>query len=225
MFYYSRYIVVCHSLHVPEWCTKRRARIATASVTCFGMVLYGHIFFTAEVTGLNCTVEYKDFLRNILSIFIYTDTAITFIIPFAIIFFLNVIIIISIKRFQTRHQFLKDRKQTISDSTPENVLSKAQYRITRTFILVSVVLLVTNVPSHGIRFYIIVNSLYKQGNSILIHAQHVFQIIYYFNFAVNFLLYSVSSSKFRKYISFRHLCGTCYRRRQRRSSAHIQYYR
>lgn len=136
---------------------------------------------------------------------------------FAIIFLLNLIVIISMKRFQLQHGYLRDGKH-MPETANDNILSKAQYRITLTFILVSLVLLVTNVPSHGIRFYIIVNQLMKSRDSILFHAQHVFQILYYFNFAVNFLLYSVSSRKFRKYLTFQSLCRCCKRRRHRQQT-------
>lgn len=175
------------------------------------MLLYSHLFFTAEIGGDNCRLQFKPFMLRFISISIYADTAITFVLPFAIIFFLNIVVIISMKRFQVRHNYLRDRIQQ-SEFTTLDVLSKAQYHITRTFILVSVVLLVTNVPSHGIRFYIIVKHLLNSGDVVLYHAQHVFQIIYYFNFAVNFLLYSVSSRKFRKYLKFRYLCDCCKKR-------------
>lgn len=212
---------MCHSLHVPEWCTKKRARIATGMLTTFGLLLYSHLFFTAEM-GNNCTLQFKPFMLKMISIFIYVDTAVTFIIPFAFIFLLNIIVIISMKRFQLRHGYLKDRShERKPEMTNINVLSKAQFKITRTFILVSVVLLVTNVPSHGIRFYIIVNQLIQKGDLILYHAQHVFQIIYYFNFAVNFLLYSASSGKFRKYLTFRSLCHCCKSRESNRNHENL----
>ncbi|XP_060562433.1 mu-type opioid receptor-like [Ruditapes philippinarum] len=207
----DRYIVVCHSLHVPDWCTKKRARVVTGALTLFGVLLYSHLFFTAEIGGDNCRLQFKPFMLRFISISIYADTAITFVIPFAIIFVLNILVIISMKRFQLRHNYLRDRVQQ-TDFTNLDVLTKAQYHITRTFILVSAVLLVTNVPSHGIRFYIIVKRLVNSGDIVLYHAQHVFQIIYYFNFAVNFLLYSVSSRKFRKYLKCRYLCYCCKKR-------------
>lgn len=212
-FFYFRYIVVCHSLRVTELCTRKRARIATGVVTLFGLLLYCHLFFTTDM-GANCSLQFKPFMVKLITIFIYTDTAITFIIPFAIIFVLNVVVIVSMKRFQQQQGFLRDRFQK-TEINNWNVLSKAQYRITRTFILVSVVLLITNVPSHGIRFYIIVNQLMQSSDSILFHAQHVFQILYYLNYATNFLLYSVSSKKFRKYIKLKYLCYCCERREQR----------
>ena len=210
---------MCHSLRVPELCTKRNAKRATIGVTVSGLTIYLHTFFTAFFTGESCSAQPRPFMLKFLTIFIYTDTAITVIIPYALIFILNIIVIFSIRRFRTRHVVLRDQKK--GSLSRLNVLSMAQLRITRTFTLVSVVMLVTNVPSHGIRFYILLNRLIQEQNSPLVYAQHVFQIIYYSNFAVNFLLYSLSSDKFRKYISFKYHCYFWFRRRQLRNNDHL----
>ena len=218
----DRYIVVCHSLHVPNWCSKTRARVATGTVSMFGILLYAHTFFTADVMGKNCSIQPKPFMIQIVSIVIYVDTAITFVIPFAIIFILNIIVLYSIRTFRTEQSIkLKDRNSSKASKAPANVLSKAQYRITRTFILVALMLLVTNVPSHGIRFYIIIKSLIQEENSVLAQAQHICQIVYYTNFATNFLLYSVSSRLFRKYLSCTYLCCCLCRRRRGRDRNYL----
>ena len=198
----DRYIVVCHSLHVPNWCSKRRARIAIVIVSSFGALIYAHMFFTMAVKGENCTLEPKPFMMQIVSIVIYVDTVITFIFPFAVIIVLNVIVVSSVRRFVIQHTVSKGRPM----AAPPNILSKAQYRITRTFILISVMLLVTNVPSHGIRFYIVLKGLIQTPNPQLALAQHICQVVYYTNYATNFLLYTVSSRIFRKYVSCKHVC-------------------
>ena len=207
----DRYIVVCHSLHVPNWCSKRRARISIVAVSAFGALIYAHMFFTTDVKGENCTLQPKPFMIELVSVVIYVDTVITFIFPFAVIMVLNIIVVFSIRRFAIQHAGSKRR----SISAPSNILSKAQYRLTRTFILISVMLLVTNVPSHGIRFYIILKGLIyqQQPNPLLALAQHICQIVYYTNYATNFLLYTASSRMFRKYVSFRHVCDYFCKRR------------
>ena len=211
----DRYVVVCHPLHVPLLCSKTRARRATGAVTGIAILMYFHSFFTTEVTGPNCAIQPKPFLMRLLSIMTYTDTAITFVIPFVVIFFLNIIVLVSIRRSRTAQTLLKGKTSPATPATTINVLSKAQYRITRTFVLVSVTLLLTNVPSHGIRFYIILKGLIGEEDSLLVQGQHICLILYYMNFAVNFLLYSISSRIFRKYISFKHLCR-CFRKRRYR---------
>lgn len=208
--------MVCHSLHFPEWCTKKRANIATTAVTVFSLVFYSHSFFTAEIKGDNCAIQYKPVGLKLISIFIYVDTILTFIVPFVIIFLLNVVVILSIKRFKVRH--VKHRRPNISTL---NTISKAQIRITRTFTLVSMVLLITNVPSHGIRFYIVVKDMIQRQDTVLIYAQYIFQVVYYFNFAVNFLLYSASNDKFRRYLSYKYMCYCLYRRRHLRHNDHL----
>lgn len=221
----DRYIVVCHSLHVSQWCSKTRSKIAAGIVTSFGVLVYAHTFFTTEVTDENCTVRIKSFMNRRLNIFIYADTAITFIIPFGIIFVMNIIVLISIKRFQTRHVAMQNGKPLTKPLTKlqsnTNVLSKAQVRITQTFILVSIVLLLTNLPSHGIRFYILVKQVTQETNTVLAQAQQICQIMYYINFSINFLLYSVSCKMFRKYLAMKYFCYCYYKRRVSRGTQHL----
>jgi hypothetical protein len=214
--YHFRYLVVCHSLRVPELCTKRRANMATLAVTTFSLLFNSHFFVTAEVHGDHCSVQEKSSMLHVLTIFIYIDTALTFIIPFAIIFLLNTVVIISIKRFHSRHV-----QQRNTHLLRINTVSKAQMRITRTFTLVSIVLLITNVPSHGIRFYIMINNLHENQDIILVNAQQIFQVIYYTNFAVNFLLYSASNEKFRRYFSYKYICYNLYRRQNQSTNEHL----
>lgn len=216
MFITFRYLVVCHSLRVPELCTKRRATMATLAVTTFSIIFNSHFFVTAEVHGDHCYVQKKSSMLHVLTIFIYIDTALTFIIPFALIFLLNTIVIFSIKRFRMRHV-----QQRSTSLIRNSTVSKAQMRITRTFTLVSIVLLITNVPSHGIRFYIMINNSYQDQDSLLVNAQQIFQIIYYTNFAVNFLLYSASNGKFRRYFSYQYVCHNLYRRRRQAENDHL----
>ena len=213
----DRHIVVCQPFHAAQWCSRSRAKLATGIVSVLGTLIYVHTFFTTEIAGANCTVRFKSFMLRKLNIFIYTDTAITFIIPFAIIFIMNLSVLISIARFKARHL----RKQILRSHTKTNLLSKAQERITRIFILLSVMLLVTNLPSHGIRFYIIVRKLTSENSGLLPQVQQLCQIVYYTNFSINFLLYSSSSKLFRKYISWHYFCHRLRLRRRNRDRSNL----
>lgn len=118
------------------------------------------------------------------------------------VFVFNLAVICSIRRFYFR-QFRMSRGQLYASTSPMfNILSKAQVRLTVMLIIVSSVFLILNLPSHGFRFFILVNDLLKRRkeNFHLFLIQHCLQIMYYINFAINFLLYCMSSKSFRRCI-------------------------
>lgn len=196
----DRYIVICHSLHGPKLCSRRRSLLALSIVTSFAVLFYSHCFFTNKIiyhpSGPTCT--WRESFLDIITIFTYLDTAITFVIPFFVILILNVFILFSIRRFKYRHISRYEKKYYAS---PCNCISKAQFRLTIMLIVVSVVFLVLNLPSHGIRFYILVNHLAATQNIALFISQQICQMLYYLNFSINFLLYFSRSKQFRRYVT------------------------
>lgn len=80
-------------------------------------------------------------------------------------------------------------------------------RTTRSLLIVSSVFVVLNLPSHAFRIYIVIAELIDPTYvypRLVLFLQHVFQLIYYLNFAVNFFLYSACSKSFRQ--AFYRLC-------------------
>ena len=77
---------------------------------------------------------------------------------------------------------------------------RAQSKIKRMLVVVVLVFLVLNLPSHAIRVQFFVKSLIDRGYRTTTYEfllQQIFQILYYFNFAVNFVLYSACGKTFR----------------------------
>jgi hypothetical protein len=76
-----------------------------------------------------------------------------------------------------------------------------QLRTTRTLLIVSTVFLMLNLPSHAFRIYHIVAGLVSQGRPATDHHtylwQQLLQLVYYINFAINFVLYVACSRSFR----------------------------
>ncbi|XP_021348907.1 uncharacterized protein LOC110447496 [Mizuhopecten yessoensis] len=142
---------------------------------------------------------------NLISVITYVDSTITFIVPFIVIFTLNVLVIRAIRSFTYRHVSRHEKKYY---SPSHNTLSKAQMRLTIMLMVVSIVFLVLNLPSHGVRFYIAVNNLIYQPNISLFLTQQVCQILYYVNFAINFVVYVCTSKTFRRSLKEPPRCGT-----------------
>ncbi|XP_033745259.1 thyrotropin-releasing hormone receptor-like [Pecten maximus] len=207
---FERYIVVCHPLRAPSLCSKKRSGIATGIITAFAILFYAHSFFTMEIvinhTGKRTSAcQMIDDDINLIAVITYVDSTITFIIPFIAIFTLNVLVIRAIRSFTYRHVSRHEKKYY---SPSHNTLSKAQMRLTVMLMVVSIVFLVLNLPSHGVRFYIAVNNLIYNPNITLFLTQQVCQILYYANFAVNFIVYVSTSKTFRRSLREPNKCGT-----------------
>lgn len=199
----DRYVVVCFPFKAQRLCSKRRSRLAVIAVTIFAFILYLYSFAITELiqTRDGNICSWRKANLNVMEVFTYIDTGITFIVPVLSIFSLNVIVITSIRKSRYRQSMLCE----YSHQTP-HVLSSAQVRLTTMLVILSTVFLVLNLPSHGIRFYLLVHELMDKTTIGLLLAQQICQILYYTNFAINVILYSASSKMFRRVMCKRIAC-------------------
>ncbi|EEC17799.1 conserved hypothetical protein, partial [Ixodes scapularis] len=78
-----------------------------------------------------------------------------------------------------------------------------QMSVTRMLLLVSTVFILLNLPSYVLRIYVFLlyfgdaESLEAASGSLAYILQRYFMILYYTNFAINFVLYNASSRMFR----------------------------
>lgn len=198
----DRFIVICFPLRRSRICSNKIAKCSGIAVTVFAVLIYSHCLVTIEVIpGSGCKVK-KQYIKFVAMV-AYVDTAITFIIPFVAVFVLNIFVIIVIRKFNFKHA----KPRVVKYYSPTyNVLSVAQMRLTVMLTVVSIVFLALNLPSHAIRFYIIVNDFIAKHDMALFLSQQLCQILYYANFAINFTLYFFSSKTFRKCLKERVRC-------------------
>ncbi|KDR16422.1 hypothetical protein L798_09328, partial [Zootermopsis nevadensis] len=80
------------------------------------------------------------------------------------------------------------------------VSTRAQQNITKMLLLISTVFIMLNLPSYVIRLYVFVCfSLWRQQTPASLWClQQFFMLLYYTNFSINFLLYSVCGITFRR---------------------------
>lgn len=210
----ERFIAVCFPLKRPELCTSKRAAIVVSGlgfVALGGYIVSIPTFGIFEVrTDSNSSVfvcspvlEYMSWM-NIIN---YVDAAFTLVIPSVGLVCLNAsiayIIIVSEKR---RDRMLKEqlaaRHSGLSTMKSDRARHHVQIKITKMLLLVSVTYLVLSIPSYIIRInymvhYFTSNEQYLPSVAEKI-CQEIFQVLYYVNFSVNFFLYSMSGSNFRK---------------------------
>ncbi|CAN7994637.1 unnamed protein product, partial [Ixodes pacificus] len=154
------------------------------------------------------------------------DTMLTLIVPFLLLTVMNFMIARSIYLFYARHRqqraFCREghpmrvfmdppqAKQNGSGSIlhasqgGSNVVAPAtQISVTRMLLLVSTVFILLNLPSYVLRIYVFLlsfgdaESLEAASGSLAYVLQRYFMILYYTNFAINFVLYNASSRMFR----------------------------
>ncbi|XP_075234988.1 uncharacterized protein LOC142332427 [Lycorma delicatula] len=88
----------------------------------------------------------------------------------------------------------------IRSSSTNLVSIKMQQSITKMLLLISTVFIILNLPSYVIRLYVFVCfSLWRRNvSSSLWCMQQFFMLLYYTNFSINFLLYSMCGITFRR---------------------------
>ncbi|XP_046552263.1 thyrotropin-releasing hormone receptor-like [Haliotis rubra] len=197
----ERFVVVCHPLKAPRYVTKKRSRMAVGLVTAFALILYLHSFLSTYVNvtvyGPSCSAREQYMKFN--AIFTYIDSLVTFVVPFTAIVVLNIRIILTVRNFRLKHHPL--HMYCMHQSEP-GVLTQAQVRSTKMLVLVSSIFVVLYLPSHAIRMYLLVRVLVRNDHWMYDHttvlAQQICQFPYFINFAVDFLVYSITSKNFRK---------------------------
>ncbi|XP_018901010.1 uncharacterized protein CNMaR isoform X2 [Bemisia tabaci] len=98
----------------------------------------------------------------------------------------------------------------VRSSNTNLVSTRTQQSITKMLLLISTVFVLLNLPSYGVRLFVFVwYSLWRQNTpETLWCIQQLFMVLYYTNFSVNFLLYSMCGITFRRCLwqMIRNLC-------------------
>lgn len=214
------YISVFHPSKAAKVCRPVYARIVVVCISTFAGIFYAFSLWTASV------VQYKGvkkclFMQDpkttmILSIL---DTFLTLLIPFLMIIFMITRLLVdvsSLYKRQTNSNGNSPSDMGIDSTTAEEPLSneesptrnqandaqgnRAQSKLKQMLLVVVMVFLVMNLPSHAIRVQSFVRSLvdhtYRTDATEALWQQ-LFQILYYLNFGVNFILYSLCAKSFR----------------------------
>ena len=219
-FTFEMYVAVFHHTRAPTLCTPRFAKKFVIGMTVFACLFYSFSLSTAKVTVVGtekkCMPTPNDQVPMMVLSFL--DTFMTLLIPFTMIIFMTTRLLFDISRvYRSNDRRSQDNTDVTSESGIDRPLDshedpdeavergqrqalKAQAKLTRMLVVVVLVFLVLNLPSHAIRvqsfFRSITESAYITTRTEF-YSQHLVQLLYYFNFAVNFVLYSVCAKSFR----------------------------
>ena len=204
----ERYIAICHPLRAKLFCTQVRERVAVLIFIMLSVVLYNFASWTTDVYTskdiTRCTYNIK-FIK-FLNIVTWLDTVVTMLIPFTLIFFMNMRVACTAATFQEK------RKGCLTPRDARRVKhralrSKQQMRVTRTLLLVSSTFLVLNLPSHVFKLSSLISNLLNPAASYQMSMaqyliQEISQIFYYASFSMNFFLYALYGKHFQRSLSF-----------------------
>ena len=200
----ERYIVVCHPFKVSSICSRKTSIILISTLTSVAVVVYFHTFLTTTY-GHHCEINPN--FWEFYVVFTYFDIIITFTIPFFSILFLNLKIILTVRKFRLRHILInKSLYGNKRFFNAERTLSLAQVHSTKMLVRVSSVFLVLYLPSYALRLYILILQKVTDGqisdlSYVRIHiAQTISQFLYTLNFAVDFIVYVATSNNFRRHM-------------------------
>lgn len=228
------YVAVFYSSLGTKVCRPGFAKKAVAGLTSFAVIFYLFSLWTSKIVDVGngrkkCVSAPQNYEQ--MMIFTVLDTLLTLIIPFSMIIFMITRLLIDITKFYRSENQLNEEHTnsessnslTAGEGTTNSSVQqgmKAQAKLKRMIVVVILVFLVLNLPCHVIRLQSILRSAFDKSyitttNEIL--WQMFFQIIYYVNFSVNFVLYSACAKSFRSalmqfpwrtcIISCRHCCG------------------
>ena len=200
----ERYIAVCYPFKRCDMCTVQRARIVVVGLAILALVGYTFGIWTSGSflmkDGRRLCYP-ADAWRDVIEIVNSLDSIITLAVPFIVIAVLNAHIIISVAKYRRQANQMLFYPTTGTQSRVSQLTSnKDGMRVTRMLLVVSFTFLLLNVPGHAIRIDVFVRTLLDSNyrpSFIYRQLQIVFLYIYYFNFSINFILYSLCGKNFR----------------------------
>jgi len=210
------YIAVFHPRKSPKLCVPAKARQIVGLLSLVAGLIYIYAFWIAKVVSTPdgkkevCVILPED--EQTAMILSIVDTVLTLVVPFTMIIFMIVRLLIHVTRFykpelesggnstvgETTHDSSEPTNGSTSNQTARQA-NEAHTKLTRMLVVTVIVFLVLNVPSHAIKVQYLFRSLFSQVAFTETEGfiQVIFQILYYSNFSVNFVLYSVCGRSFR----------------------------
>ncbi|KAL3851715.1 hypothetical protein ACJMK2_015442 [Sinanodonta woodiana] len=203
------YIVIFHTRNGISLSSPSKAWKVVTLLAVIAALFYMYVFWVAKLIPLGndkrCTFSSG---QKLATVFSFLDTAFTLVVPFSLTLFMMTRLLIYITKFyQSKSIYMPRRvasgglhmKESVSNNTSRQAV-EIHYSLIRMLIVTATVFLVLNLPSHAIRIQAVFRyHVYEtlQFSDMEGLMQEIFQVLYYVNFSINFLLYSVCAKSFR----------------------------
>ncbi len=206
----DKFIAIKWPHKAATYSTPRRAKIALLCVHIFVLAYNIPHFVLSDTEAKICRVYLKPGLFS--SIHSWLSFVVNFIVPFSLLFFMNLVIIQQVKRSHQKFGNKSNSTEGPSDNNPAQQRVRAQKNVenqlTKMLVLVTSFFLVLLIPTY-VRFIyttlVVPDTPEKQAESVMIY--HLSAKLYFTNSGVNFFLYCISGQKFRS--DLKELLGCC----------------
>ncbi|KAI8770633.1 mu-type opioid receptor [Biomphalaria glabrata] len=206
----ENYIHVRHSQRAKTLCTPFKAKMISLGFILLGLACYHFSFWTttSEASGNRhvCTTKLEYFALH--EIFTYVDTTLTLALPSLLLFVFTTGIVccllVLVKGSECRESCKRGPTGTFQIS-PLTQITVMLLAVTFSFILF-------HTPSHVVRLWMICEAfLTTDPNQLLpaLRLQRVFEILYYTNFATNFLTFFFTGRQYRRVLKLRLMRFLC----------------
>ena len=185
----ERFIIVCLPLRAKSLCTRKKSIVAVCILPVVLFGLYSYNLVTWEIdTNHMCNIKpYFNYMMGIVAPWI--TTVLYCYCPVTILLILTTAISVQLSRMKRRRAEMVTQGQTNANQ---------EHKITIMVIVICVLFIILTTPVTA--FYIVIfragQFVYQQDKVPLYET--IVQVLGLSNHAVNFLLYTVTSSKFRQ---------------------------
>ena len=195
----QRLFAVINPIRVSQVLSWYRSRCLALSIIAIGLLIYSYLLITTGTDDGRCFSRRA--YRKMSRVMDIIDCIIVFLIPYLAIITMNTIILISLHRMkQNPHAFLfQSHAQLISRR--EVTRRHASRKMTKLLLTVSTAYLIICAPYASIHTWrLFRNILHSNPNQLptINKSEQYALLIYHISFAMNFYIYIVFGSKFRR---------------------------
>ena len=235
----ERFMAICFPFRWQLVFSTFREKMIVLILILTAVLLYNHSFWTIRnlKQGPRYTCIAKREMLDFLHAITWLDTIVTMVVPFILIVFMNVRVLMAAATCHRNKQALCCPQAQISQGfvttyiLPRNGLRyRSQIRVTRTLILVSSTFLVLNLPSHVLRlhnliFTTVLPDTHFEVSVELYFVQEIANFLYYSTFSCNFILYAMFGRHFQKNLKAILSCSSTTNRESREMAQRLSSFR
>ena len=182
-----------HVSHVLSWDRSRRLALSIIIIAC---LMYSYLPFLVGIVNGRCySLEHLRWINKLMDII---DCVIVFLIPYLIIITMNTIILISLRRMKQSQDELFFQNNSQLNKRREITRRNASRKMTKLLLTVSTSYLIICAPYACMHTWHLLNENVFFQKKFLRQLEYYFHLIYHISFGMNFYIYMVFDSKFRR---------------------------
>lgn len=195
----DRVVVVTNPLKAYRYSTRARAAASIVILIVLFVGLNSHFFFTTEHNERNICTAAEQYREFYVAIWSWIDAVVYSFLPFTLLLLLNIIIIVSIMKANGRKRKMSSQFQNRRKSEQSHTLKTS--RLTAMLLSITFAFILLTAPSmivHIIREQAIFDQSQPSNVAKYILTRQVLRLTLYLNHSINFFLYCVAGTKFRR---------------------------